>query len=254
VSADPTRIALRTDPRNLRMTGTTAHGLIPFDVPFITEIAPDLWQGGCADGLVLPDHIKHLVSLYPWESYTVRHELDSAVAVRMHDSTDQAIEQIPALAAWVNICRKDGPVLVHCQAGLNRSSLVTAMALMLGGMTAEAAIALLREKRSPACLCNPAFERWLRTQAPRRSREAECTRVCTRRGRVAHLLPPTSPVAHGSVLCPVEAPWEGWLGTGSQQECDRAAALPLCTNCWWRAKAEDDYRAEPNQFRPAIAS
>ena len=29
-------------------------------------------------------------------------------------------------------------------------------------MTAADAIALIREKRSPACLSNPSFERWLR--------------------------------------------------------------------------------------------
>lgn len=162
MSADPTRIALRTDPRNLRMTGTTAHGFIPFDVPFISEIAENLWQGGCETGLVLPKEIRHLVSLYPWERYKIRRELDSAVEVRMKDGTDEEVGKIPALAAWVNACREEGPVLVHCQAGLNRSSLVTAMALMLGGMTADAAIALIREKRSPACLCNPMFEEWLR--------------------------------------------------------------------------------------------
>jgi protein-tyrosine phosphatase len=32
---------------------------------------------------------------------------------------------------------------------------------MLDGVTAANAIALLRAKRSPACLCNPAFERHL---------------------------------------------------------------------------------------------
>jgi protein-tyrosine phosphatase len=42
------------------------------------------------------------------------------------------------------------------------SSLVTARALVLSGLTADEAIALIREKRSPACLCNPSFERWLR--------------------------------------------------------------------------------------------
>lgn len=163
-SIDPTRIAIGTDPRTRRMTGITAHGFIPFDVPFISEIAPDLWQGGCETGLVLPEHVKHLVSLYPWEKYQVRHRLRSEVYVRMLDSTEQDAAQIPALAAWVNICREDGPVLVHCQAGLNRSSLVTATALMLDGMSADAAIALIREKRSPACLCNPAFEEWLRSR------------------------------------------------------------------------------------------
>ena len=89
-------------------------------------------------------------------------ETSRARTFLMMDSLDQDPGQIPAVAAWVNACRKDGPVLVQCQAGLNRSSLVTATALMLGGMTADAAIALLREKRSPACLCNPAFEEWLR--------------------------------------------------------------------------------------------
>jgi hypothetical protein len=64
---------------------------------------------------------------------------------------------------WVNLCRTTGPVLVHCQAGLNRSSLVAARALMLDGRTAGDAIRTVREKRSPACLCNRAFEDYLHT-------------------------------------------------------------------------------------------
>ena len=67
-----------------------------------------------------------------------------------------------AIATWVNTCRETAPTLVHCQAGLNRSSLVAARALVLGGRTPDEAITLIRRKRSPACLCNPAFERWLR--------------------------------------------------------------------------------------------
>ena len=101
------------------------------------------------------------MSLYPWESYRVRHELDSVLLVRMFDSVDQTFEQIEELARWVNLCRSTGPVLVHCQAGLNRSSLVAARALMLEGMSAEDAITTLRAKRSPACLCNRAFEDYL---------------------------------------------------------------------------------------------
>jgi len=161
-SIDPTRTAISTDPLTLRMTGVSAHGFIPFDVPFISEIAPHLWQGGCQDGLPLPARIRHVVSLYPRERYEAGHELDSMVEVRMRDNAGQGMDQIPVLAAWVNACRKTGPVLVHCQAGLNRSSLVTATALMLEGATADAAVALIREKRSPACLCNPAFEQWVR--------------------------------------------------------------------------------------------
>ena len=160
---DPTAIEIDFNPTVQRMKGVTLHGSAAFDVPLISEIAPNLWQGGCEDGLILPDFIKHLVSLYPWESYIVRHVLDSALLVRMYDSADQTFEQIEELARWVNLCRTTGPVLVHCQAGLNRSSLVAARALILEGMSADDAIMTIREKRSPACLCNPAFEAYLRT-------------------------------------------------------------------------------------------
>ncbi len=159
---DPTRIDIAVDPTRQRMVGVTAHGMHEFDVPFVSEIADNLWLGGCEDGLVLPDFIDHVVSLYPWESYEVRHRLRSRTEVRMLDSVDQGFEQVDELAAWVNECRTTGPVLVHCQAGLNRSSLVAARALMLAGSTADDAIATLRQRRSPACLCNPSFEGWLR--------------------------------------------------------------------------------------------
>ena len=103
-----------------------------FDVPFVSEIAEDLWLGGCEDGLVLPPFVQHLVSLYPWEQYTVRHELASNLEVRMYDSIDQAFHQVDSIAPWVNECRSTGATLVHCQAGLNRSSLVVGRALVLG--------------------------------------------------------------------------------------------------------------------------
>lgn len=160
---DPTKIDIALDPTTQRMTGIARHGLTPFDVPYISEVADNLWQGGCMTGLVLPKFIEHLVSLYPWESYTVKHNLDSVTIIRMYDSLEQGTEQVDSIARWVNERRKDGVVLVHCQAGLNRSSLIAARALMLDGMTAGEAIDTLRVKRSPAVLCNPAFEEYLRS-------------------------------------------------------------------------------------------
>ncbi len=162
MSIDPTRIDIEFDPQRQHMVGISAHGYRRFDVPFISEVLPDLWLGGCEDGLILPVFIKNLVSLYPWETYTVQHELQSSLEVRMFDSVDQAFDQVDHIADWVNSCRNTGPTLVHCQAGLNRSSLVVARALMLRGMTAADAISVIREKRSPVCLSNPSFERWLR--------------------------------------------------------------------------------------------
>lgn len=161
-TVDPTAIDIELDPMRQHLVGITAHKHLPFDVPVISEIAANLWQGGCRDGLVLPGFVTHVVSLYPWEQYDIRHRIDSEMYVRMYDSVEQGFEQVDALAAWVNVCRETGPVLVHCQVGLNRSSLVAARAMVLSGEADPAgAVAVLRERRSPACLCNEAFEDWL---------------------------------------------------------------------------------------------
>lgn len=166
---DPTKVKLQTnvkqdkDPTVQRMSGYAIHGNTPFDVPFISHIEGNIWQGGCQTGLLLPHFFKSLVSLYPWERYKVTQEipLDNEVYVRMYDSENQGFDQVELLAELVNEFSKQGPVLVHCQAGLNRSSLVAGRALMLQGKTAKEAIELLRLKRSPACLCNKTFEKYL---------------------------------------------------------------------------------------------
>jgi protein-tyrosine phosphatase len=156
---DPTRIEVQLDPSTMEYHGVAAHGNTPFSTTLISKITDDLYQGGCMNGLVLPDEIKNLVSLYPWERYLLHHDVHSFLEVKMYDSLDQSFDQVVEIARWVNAGRKDGPTLVHCQAGLNRSSLVACVALILDGMKSDDAVALLREKRSPACLCNPAFEK-----------------------------------------------------------------------------------------------
>ena len=141
----------------------TVHGGLSFDVPFISEIDRNLWQGGCEGSLVLPEFIRHLVSLSPWERFTVKHDLDSILIVRLYDSEDQTFEQVEELARWVNICRATGPGARALQGSrLNRSSLVAARAHVLGGKTAGDAIRAVRKERSPACLCNRVFEGCLR--------------------------------------------------------------------------------------------
>lgn len=160
---DPTAFDIRFDPTTQRMRGYARHGNTPFDVPFISEIVPGFYQGGCETGLVLPTFIEHVVSLYQWERYTVNHDLKTFHEVEMYDSHDGPIhDNIVELATLVNECRADGPTLVHCQAGLNRSGLVAGAALVLSGMTGDEAIAQLRASRSPAVLCNTTFANWLR--------------------------------------------------------------------------------------------
>lgn len=159
---DPTAIALRVDPFHERMIGTTYHGNIEFDVPYMTEIADNLWQGGCDARLRLPEFIENVVNLYPGVQYRIKHRLHSELKVRMYDDINQGLDGVIALAHWVNSCRAQGPTLVHCQAGLNRSSLIVGTALILGdGMSASQAVEHIRTTRSPACLCNTAFEQFL---------------------------------------------------------------------------------------------
>ena len=160
---DPTAFEVRFDPRTNYMTGTTRLGNIYFSVPYMTQIKGNLWQGGCTNGLILPTFIEHLVSLYMWEEYTVEHELKSKRVITMYDAEDDVLyDEIIELAEHVNECVADGPTLVHCQAGLNRSALVAGSSLVLAGMHPDDAIALLREQRSPAVLCNRTFESFVR--------------------------------------------------------------------------------------------
>jgi hypothetical protein len=62
-------------------------------------------------------------------------------------------------------------VLVHCAAGLNRSGVVSARALMFMGHPVAEAIARVRAARGPYALSNPDFVEWLykeaRTDDPR---------------------------------------------------------------------------------------
>src|ERR1700678_3870052 len=109
MSGDPIGIKIEVDTRVQRMTGTTTHGRLPFDAPFITEIAPGLWQGGCRNGLILPRFIEHVVSLYPWEAYKAKHDLASSLSVRMVDGVEQDTSAVDEIARWVNLCRRTGP-------------------------------------------------------------------------------------------------------------------------------------------------
>ena len=107
------------------------------------------------------------MSLYPWGRWKIA---DSRKVVRteveMYDAEGEPDrDQILELAQLVLDSCADGPTLVHGQAGLNRSSLVAGAALILDGMSPSEAIQLIRTRRSPACLCNKSFEKFLRELA-----------------------------------------------------------------------------------------
>jgi hypothetical protein len=141
------------------------------------EILPGLWQGGTEDdhvvgGVIPRDHHRVLdgrqprfdviVTLYadaqpaPWGVEELRFGFPDA------DLTPEFAERAIALARHAHRRWRDGQrVLVRCQAGVNRSGLVMALVLMLDGLDAHDAIALIRERRAPAVLSNFAYVRWL---------------------------------------------------------------------------------------------
>lgn len=136
-----------------------------FAAPLISHIEGNLYVGGCRDGVRLDDDWQTVVSLYKWERYAIGPQTER-VEVTMYDAGEVPDpEQLHELAdGVVAALSRGGKVLVHCQAGLNRSNLVAALALIKLGRTPADAIALLRERRSSVVLCNRAFFRWLLTQ------------------------------------------------------------------------------------------
>lgn len=142
--------------------GIATHGNTPFRVPLYSQIEGNLWMGGCPVYAV-PSGFKTVVSLYPWEEYEHRGHHAKFWAL---DSEHIPARIFHAAADLAHAMLEEGPVLVHCQAGLNRSSVVTALVLMKLGRTPEAAIEIIRDRRSFACLCNKSFEQWLLKGAP----------------------------------------------------------------------------------------
>lgn len=158
MSYDPTAIQLITDPHELRISGWVNHTGDYFSAPYISHVKDNLYQGGCKTGLILPENIKRVVSLYPWEEYEIGPDV-KRINVEMFDSLDKPdYKQIHDLARLVNTFCDEAPTLVHCQAGLNRSGLVAAAALCLRGYQPKLAIQELRDARGPQVLSNSVFE------------------------------------------------------------------------------------------------
>jgi len=138
-----------------------------FDVPLISHIVGNLWMGGCIDGVRLDNDFKHVVSLYPWEKYTLNPETTDRVEFRLYDGAGIPEEHtLGSVVRYALQCVQQGKTLIHCQAGLNRSGLISALVLIKGGLGPEDAIRLLREKRHALVLCNKAFEEYLLEQTP----------------------------------------------------------------------------------------
>lgn len=132
-------------------------------VPLISHITDNLYVGGHSDRADLGDFFSHVFSLYVWGTPYVTHESTTHDAVKMYDDPTEDTSLVEELVPKVvEALEGGGNVLVHCQAGINRSNLVATLVLrQWKGLTSAEAIAMLREKRTPLVLANRGFERYL---------------------------------------------------------------------------------------------
>lgn len=137
-----------------------------------SEILPGLWQGGTddedtmahhvAEPVITSEHFDTVVTLHAWSNPVDWHVREIRQAFHDGGVEELNVDDLWFLARQVFAEWKQGRrVLVRCLSGLNRSGLVLGMVLLLEGLSAEQAIALMRERRHRHALCNPDFEAWL---------------------------------------------------------------------------------------------
>jgi len=141
-----------------------------------SEIAPNLFMGGTADEDVIHQVVAYnkartdlpfdaIITMYAWANpadwrvQEFRYGIyDSAIADIDLDRLKQAVEF--GYNRWLSGDR----VLVRCQAGLNRSGLVTALIMMSIGLDAETAIEQIRKNRADIALFNNNYVEWLMSE------------------------------------------------------------------------------------------
>jgi len=134
------------------------------DIPLMSHVVDNLYVGGCIQDVNVEDHFSHIISLYPWERYafdTMKTELHEFKMYDSHDGLDiETVEQASDVA--VEALSGDGNVLIHCQAGINRSNLVAARTLMKAyDLSSADAIRILEEKRHRLVLSNQSFKDYI---------------------------------------------------------------------------------------------
>ena len=149
------------------------------DNKLMHEVLPGLWQGGTHDDDVVGN------PRFATHSYIIKKDFDTVITMYQYANPvgwfvneyryciyDADIESIDLHELFktaryaYNEWSEGKRVLIRCQAGWNRSGLITALVLMLHGVDAKAAIELIRNKRSSHALCNPEFEDFLLSLDP----------------------------------------------------------------------------------------
>lgn len=127
---------------------------------WISHIYENIYMGGCFNGLKLPYHIKHVISLDEYHRYDIdglNVTYDVFQMLDIDEKPDYHSFMEPAQLAY-EYFKTGEDTLIHCQAGVNRSGLVTAATLFKIGFEPQEAIDLIKEKRFDECLSNQSFK------------------------------------------------------------------------------------------------
>ena len=141
-----------------------------------SKVIPGLYQGDRSDalaalmGLVRADLLVLAAAEVqpPKDAPCPRPPTLSVLLRDDEEPQERALAEAKHVAMAVADAVRDGKVcVVTCAMGLNRSGLVTALALVELGRTAEQAVELIRRARGPLALCNEAFLRHLQSHSAR---------------------------------------------------------------------------------------
>ena len=138
-----------------------------------SEIAPNLFQGGTDDfdviHLPVTNNAKRtdlpfdaIVTMYAWArpaDWQVQEFRYGVPDAKISDIELSRLRQ--AVEFGYDRWKSGDRVLVRCQAGLNRSGLVTALILIKDGYTPDEAINAIRTNRGEDALFNTSFVDWL---------------------------------------------------------------------------------------------
>jgi protein-tyrosine phosphatase len=136
-------------------------------------IAPNLFQGGTDDldviHLPVTNNRKRtdlpfdsIVTMYAWARPADWNVQEFRYGVPDASITDIDLTRLREAVEFGYSRWKSGDrVLIRCQAGLNRSGLVTALILIKDGCTPETAISMIRSGRGDDALFNRDFCAWL---------------------------------------------------------------------------------------------
>jgi len=148
-----------------------------------SEVAPGLFVGGTSDSdhvgrgrkfedtgrgffeiledaEIGPDDFDAVVTMYAWARPVDWGVEELRWGIMDSDQAGIDLESLRETVVWAHRRWKAGKrVLVRCQAGLNRSSLVAGLVLVREGMEGHEAITTIRRRRARRALFNEKFER-----------------------------------------------------------------------------------------------